>query len=145
MAIDEDTTFLSELRWARIRVKRDGLALPKVMVVTMGDYSFEIQLWWEIQPQIVMPQNRGVLLTTRQPVEYLWMSGNPTPLMKTGQSLLCIGSSTQRTTCPNHMATCPKFSQQPHRVHIQFKMSKNGHLDPCINTHKITYQLYTIV
>ena len=53
LAIDEDTVFLSELRWARIKVKRDGSALPKVTVVTVGDYSFEIQLWWEIQPRIV--------------------------------------------------------------------------------------------
>ena len=33
-------------------------------------------------------------LTTRQLAKYLWMSGNPTPLMKIGQSLLCTGSST---------------------------------------------------
>ena len=38
-----------------------------------------------------------VPLTTRQPAEYSWMSGNPTPLMKIGQSLLCMGSSTQDT------------------------------------------------
>ena len=78
----------------------------------------------------------GGPLTTRQPAEYSWMSGNPTPLTKIGQSLLCTGSSTQGTTCP-------KFSQRPHRVHKQFKMSKNDHLGLCINTHKITYQLYT--
>ena len=45
----------------------------------------------------VTPQNRGVSLITRQPAEYSWMSGNPTPLMKIGQSLLCTGSSTQGT------------------------------------------------
>ena len=37
----------------------------------------------------------GCPLTTRQPVEYSWMSGNPTPLTKIGQSLICTGSSTQ--------------------------------------------------
>ena len=78
----------------------------------------------------------GDPFTTRQPAEYSWMSGNPTPLTKIEQSLLCTGSSTQGTTYP-------KFSQRPHRVHMQFKMSKNGHLGPCINNHKITYQLYT--
>ena len=72
----------------------------------------------------VTPQNRGISLTTRQPAEYSWMSGNPTPLMKIGQSLLCTGSSTQGTTCPNHMATCPNILQRPHRVHIRIKMSK---------------------
>ena len=34
-------------------------------------------------------------LTTRQPAEYKWRSGYPTPLQKIGQSLLCTGSSTQ--------------------------------------------------
>ena len=37
----------------------------------------------------------GGPLTTRQPAEYKWMSGYPTPLQKIGQSLLCTGSSTQ--------------------------------------------------
>ena len=80
--------------------------------------------------------NPGGPLTTCQLAEYSWMSGNPTPLIKIRQSLICTGSSTQGTTCP-------KFSKRPHRVHIQFKMSKNAHLGPCINTHKTTYQLYT--
>ena len=33
----------------------------------------------------------GCPLTTRQPAKYSWMSDNPTPLMKIGQSLLCTG------------------------------------------------------
>ena len=37
----------------------------------------------------------GGPLTTRQPAEFKWMSGYPTPLQKIGQSLLCTGSSTQ--------------------------------------------------
>ena len=37
----------------------------------------------------------GGPLTNRQPTEYKWMSGYPTPLQKIGQSLLCTGSSTQ--------------------------------------------------
>ena len=82
------------------------------------------------------PPKPGGPLTTRKPAEYSWMSGNPTLPMKIGQTLLCTGSSTQSTTYPN-------FSQRPHRVYIQFIMSKNYHLGPCINTHKIIYQLYT--
>ena len=50
---------------------------------------------------------RGCPLTTRQPAEYSWMSGNPTLLTKIGQSLFCMGSFTQGTACPKHMATCP--------------------------------------
>ena len=44
----------------------------------------------------------GGPLTTCQPAEYSLMSGYPTPLTKIGQSLLCTGSSTQGTTCPNN-------------------------------------------
>ena len=50
------------------------------------------------------PKPRGQL-TTRQPAEYSWMLGNPTPLTKIGQSLLCTGSSTQNTTCPKQFTT----------------------------------------
>ena len=50
----------------------------------------------------------GCSLTTHQPAEYSWMSGNPTPLMKIGQSLLCTGSSTQGTN----------LSQQVYNDHI---------------------------
>ena len=35
-----------------------------------------------------------VALTTHQPAEYSWMSGNPTPLSKIEQNLLCTESST---------------------------------------------------
>ena len=60
------------------------------------------------------------------------MSGNPTPLMKIGQNLLCTGSSTQGTTSPKQFTmTTPG----PHASKII------GHLGPCINTHKI-HQLY---
>ena len=65
------------------------------------------------------PFPRGPL-TTRQPAEYSWMSGNPIPLTKIGQSLLCTGSSTQDTTCPNIL-------QRPHRVHVQVKMATLAH------------------
>ena len=41
-----------------------------------------------------VPKPEGPL-TTRQTAEYKWMSGYPTPLQKIGQSLPCIGSSTQ--------------------------------------------------
>ena len=54
--------------------------------------------------------NLGVPLTTRQPMEFLWISSDPIPhccvpfieihiFKKIGQSLLCSGSSTQHTTC----------------------------------------------
>ena len=49
----------------------------------------------------------GGPLTTRQPAEYKWILGYPTPLQKIGQSLLYTGSSTQI----QHLhETCPKQS-----------------------------------
>ena len=64
-------------------------------------------LWHQCWYDTLIP---GVPLTTRQPSEYSWMSSNPTPqhrvpfsgtrdLTKIEQSLLCMGSSTQNTTC----------------------------------------------
>ena len=73
-------------------------------------------------------------LTTRQPVEYSWMSGNPTPLTKIGQSLLCMGNFTQNTTCPNIL-------QRPHRVHMRVKWS----LGPMHQYSQNIYQLYYMV
>ena len=64
-------------------------------------------------------------LTTRQPAEYSRMSGNPTPLTKIGQSLLCIGSSTQEQHVPTSISE-------------DIYMSKNGHLGPYNNTHQYT-------
>ena len=62
--------------------------------------------WWKLvlrSPRLPCDAPKpGGPLTTRQPVEYSWMSGYPTPLTKIGQSLLCTGSSTQGTTCPNN-------------------------------------------
>ena len=50
VVVDENTTFLSYLRWAKIRVKWDGSSNPLFVVVSEGDSSFVIQLWWEVQP-----------------------------------------------------------------------------------------------
>ena len=61
---DENTVFRSDPRWARIRVIWDGSSNPRSVVVSEEDRSFEIQLWWEIQPQMswesrTSKQNRG--------------------------------------------------------------------------------------
>ena len=49
-AVNENTAFLIDPRWARIRVKWDGSSNPRSVVVSEGDRSFVIQLWWEFQP-----------------------------------------------------------------------------------------------
>ena len=50
LAMYEDTTFLSDLRWARIRVKWNGITPPPYIEMSEGQSRYEIQLWWEIQP-----------------------------------------------------------------------------------------------
>ena len=59
-------------------------------------------------------------LTTRQPAEYKWMSGYPTPLLKIGQSLLCTGSSTQIHHLHKPVPNSPIYA-----IYIQY-----GHLGP---------------
>ena len=58
VAVDENIEFLNDPRWARIRVKWDGSSNPRSMIVSEGDRSFAIQLWWEVQPQM-MWENRS--------------------------------------------------------------------------------------
>ena len=48
LAMDDDTTFLSDLRWTRIRVKWSGKTLPQYVEVFEGQSIYKIQLWWEI-------------------------------------------------------------------------------------------------
>ena len=51
-AVDENTACMIDPRWARIRVKWDGSTNPRSVVVFEEDKSFEIQLWWELKPQM---------------------------------------------------------------------------------------------
>ena len=53
-AVDENTAFLTDLHWARIRVTWDGTSNPRSVVVFEGDRSFVIRLWWEFQPQMML-------------------------------------------------------------------------------------------
>ena len=80
----------------------------------------------------------GGPLTTRQPSEYKWMLGYPTPLQKIGQSLLCMESSTQ----VQHLhETCPKQSNIITMIQIWIKTASWAHSTISIKT----YQLYPIV
>ena len=44
---------MSYLRCARIQVKWGGSSKPPSVVVSEGDRRFVIQLWWEVQPQMM--------------------------------------------------------------------------------------------
>ena len=83
--------------------KLDRIEIPTNYILGLEDNIFE-------ENHIVTPQNPGVPLTTCQPTEFLYNSGNSIPhccvsfigihiFTKIEQSLLCSGSSIQYTTC----------------------------------------------
>ena len=72
----------------------------------------------------------GCPLTTCQPAEYSWMSGNPTPLIKIGQSLLCTRSSTQGT---KPVPTITMTTQGPHASKIMATWAPASILTKYIN------------
>ena len=80
----------------------------------------------------------GGPLTTHQPAEYSWMLGNPTSLTKIGQSLLCMGSSIQDTTCPNIL-------RRPHRVHMRVKMATWAHASILIKIQQLYYNSSRVI
>ena len=50
LTMDADTTFMADLRWARIWVMWDGNSYPQFVEVSVGLKRYKIQLWWEIHP-----------------------------------------------------------------------------------------------
>ena len=89
-------------------------------------------------------QKPGGLLTTRQPAEDSWMSGNLTPhhrvpfsgthdLTKIGQSLFYTGSFTQNTTCTKKLGNMAKYNTMTSLGPI---MSESGLTKP----HYIIYR-----
>ena len=69
--------------------------LEKVMLDEPEKFTYASSLLSDDEnEQLCDALKPGGPLNTRQPAEYKWMSGYPTPLQKIGQSLLCTGSST---------------------------------------------------
>ena len=58
IALDKETEQRKDLRWARILVKKDRTRKPTSANVLAGARSYELQIWWEIQPKVmeVYPQ-----------------------------------------------------------------------------------------
>ena len=52
IAVDEDTTSLAELLWARILVKCKGRDTLETAEVMAGSRSYLRQLWWEFPPEL---------------------------------------------------------------------------------------------
>ena len=50
IAVDEETTFFSQLQWARILVRAFGKNRPGSLQVVAGNFCWMISLWWETFP-----------------------------------------------------------------------------------------------
>ena len=52
VAIDKETSLMKNLFWARILVKMKSHGRPTTVNLLAGGRSYEIQIWWEIQPWV---------------------------------------------------------------------------------------------
>ena len=52
VAMDKETSLMKNLLWARILVKMKRSGRPTSVNLLAGARSYEIQLWWEIQPRV---------------------------------------------------------------------------------------------
>ena len=51
--MDKATTHRKDLRWVRILVKNSCYRKPSSINMLAGARSYELQIWWEIQPKVV--------------------------------------------------------------------------------------------
>ena len=59
VALDKDTEQRKDLRWARILVKKDSTGKPSSANLLGRARSYELQIWWEIQPRVMEVYSRG--------------------------------------------------------------------------------------
>ena len=59
IALDKDTTQRNDIRWARILGKKDRTRKPSSANLLAGARSYELQIWWEIQPRVMEVYPRG--------------------------------------------------------------------------------------
>ena len=52
VALDKETSLMKNLLWARILVKMKSSGRPTSVNLLEGARSYELQLWWEIQPRV---------------------------------------------------------------------------------------------
>ena len=53
VVMDKETTHRKDLRWARILVKNSSSRKPSSVNLLAGARSYELHIWWEIQPRVV--------------------------------------------------------------------------------------------
>ena len=71
VALDKKTTLRTDLLWARILVKMNSLGKPSSVNLLAGARSYELQIWWEIQPRVVevYPQSNRITRVLAEPKE----------------------------------------------------------------------------
>ena len=52
VALDKETTLRTDLLWAKILVKMNSTRKPSSVNLLAGARSYELQIWWEIQPRV---------------------------------------------------------------------------------------------
>ena len=52
VAMDKEKSLMKNLLWARILVKMKSSGRPTSVNLLTGARSYELQLWWEIQPRV---------------------------------------------------------------------------------------------
>ena len=71
VALDEETTLKTDLLWARILVKMNNTGKPSSVNLLAGAKSYELQIWWEIQPTVaeVYPRSSRTSIAPTEPSE----------------------------------------------------------------------------
>ena len=68
VAMDKETSLMKNLLWARILVKIKRLRRPTSVNLLAGARSYEIQLWWEIQPEVTEVYPRRLRRETKMAI-----------------------------------------------------------------------------
>ena len=71
VALDKETALRTDLLWARILVKMNSKGKPSSVNLLAGARSYELQIWWEIQPRVaeVYPRSNRVTRVLAEPRE----------------------------------------------------------------------------
>ncbi|KAL6350127.1 hypothetical protein AAG906_004065 [Vitis piasezkii] len=59
IAVDEETTFFSQLQWACILVRASGKNMPGSLHVVAGNFCWAVSLWWETPPWVSQVVSRS--------------------------------------------------------------------------------------
>ena len=71
VALDKETALRTDLLWARILVKMNSTGKPSSVNLLAGARSYELQIWWEIQPRVteVYPRSNRITGVLTEPRE----------------------------------------------------------------------------